>query len=54
VWKQVKQNVGITVKWREQQQKSSLSGFETLQKTKIFGKQIAAAWNDVTAKTIIS
>ena len=53
-WKQVKRNGGITVKWREQQQKSSLSDFETLQKTKIFGEQTAAARNDVTAKTIVS
>jgi len=31
-WKQVKRNVGITVKWREQQQKSLLLGFETAKK----------------------
>ena len=53
-WKQVKRNVGRTVKWREQQQKCSLIGFETLQKTKIFGEQTAAARNDVTAKTFVS
>jgi len=34
--------------------KSSLLGFETLQKTQIFGKQRAAARNDVTAKTIVN
>jgi len=33
------------VKWKEQQQKSSLLDFETLQKTKIFGEQTAAARN---------
>ena len=44
-WKQVKRNVGIMVKWKEQQQKSSLLDFETLQKTKIFGEQTAAARN---------
>jgi len=33
-WKQVKQNVGIMVKWKEQQEKTSLLDFETLQKTK--------------------
>jgi len=49
----VKRNVSRTVKWREQQQKSSLLGFETLQKTKIFD-ETAAARNDVTAKTIVS
>jgi len=37
----VKQNVGRTVKWREQQPKNSLLDFETLQKTKIFVKQTA-------------
>jgi len=41
------------VKWREQQQKCSLFGFETLQKTKIFGEKTAAARNDVTTKTIV-
>jgi len=38
------------VKWKEQQQKSSLLDFETLRKTKIFDEQTAAARNDVTAK----
>jgi len=33
-WKQVKQNISRTVKWREQQQNISLSEFETLQKQK--------------------
>jgi len=41
--KQVKRNVGIMVKWKEQQQKSSLSDFEALQKAKIFDEQTAAA-----------
>jgi len=31
------------VKWKEQQQKSLLLDFETLQKTKTFGEQTAAA-----------
>jgi len=31
-WKQVKQNISRTVKWREQQQNISLLDFETLQK----------------------
>jgi len=39
----MKRNVGKTVKWREQQQKNSLLDLETLQKTKIFGEQTAAA-----------
>jgi len=39
----VKRNVDRTVKWREQQQKYSLLDYETLQKTKIFGEQTAAA-----------
>ena len=42
------------VKWKEQQPKISLLDFETLQKTKIFGEQTAAARNDVTAKTIVN
>jgi len=50
----VKRNVGRMVKWREQQQKNSLLDFETLQKTKIFGKQTAAARTDVIAKKIAS
>jgi len=50
----VKRNVGIMVKRREQQQKSWLLDFETLQKTKIFGEQTVAARNDVTAKKIVS
>jgi len=50
----LKRNVGITAKWREEQQKSSLLGFETLQKTKNFGEQTAAARDGVTAKTIVS
>jgi len=53
-WKQVKRNVGIIVKWKEQQKKSSLLDFETLQKTKIFGEQTAAARNDVTAKKLLA
>jgi len=40
------------VKWKKQRQKSSLLDFETLQKTKIFGEQTAAARNDVTAKKL--
>jgi len=28
-WKQVKRNIGRTVKWREQQTKNSLLDFET-------------------------
>jgi len=42
------------VKWKGQQQKSSLLDFETLQKTKLFGEQSAAARNDVTAKKIVN
>jgi len=38
----------------KQQQKSSLLGFETLQKTNIFGESTAAPRNDATAKTIVS
>jgi len=34
------------VKWKEQQQKSSLLDFETLQKNKIFGEQTAADHSD--------
>jgi len=34
--------------------KNSLLDFETLQKTKIFGEQTAAARNDVIAKKIAS
>jgi len=49
----VKRNISITVKWREQQQKSSLLDFETLQKSKIFGKQTVAARNDVTVKKLL-
>jgi len=33
-WKQVKQNISRTVKWREQQKNISLLDFETLQKQK--------------------
>jgi len=33
-WKQVKQKISRTVKWREQQQNISLLDFETLQKQK--------------------
>jgi len=33
-WKQVKQNISRTVKWREQQQNISSLDFETLQKQK--------------------
>jgi len=33
-WKQVKQNMSRTVKWREQQKNISLSSLETLQKQK--------------------
>jgi len=36
-------HVGIMVRRKEQQQKSSLLDFSTLQKTKIFGEQTAAA-----------
>jgi len=36
VWKQVKQNISRTVKWREQQQNISLLDFETLQNQKFF------------------
>jgi len=42
------------VKWKEQQQKSSLLYFETSQKTKIFGEQTAAARNEVTAKKLLA
>ena len=35
-WKQVKRNVSRTVKWSEQQQKTSVLDFETLQNIKIF------------------
>jgi len=42
------------VRRKEQQQKSSLLDFSTLQKTKIFGEQTAAARNDVTAKKLLA
>jgi len=45
--------IWLKVKLREQQQKSSFLGFETLQKTKIFGEHTAAR-SDVTAETIVS
>ena len=49
----MKRNVGRTVKCREQQPKNSLLDCETLQKTKSFGEQTAAARNDVIAKKLL-
>jgi len=53
-WKQVKRNVGRTVKWREQQQKIFVVRLWSFAKNKnFFGEQTAAARsgrNDVIAK----
>jgi len=45
-----------TVKWREQQQKNSLIGFETakIKNVRPFSEQTVAARNDVTAKKLLA
>jgi len=59
-WKQVRQNISRTVKWKEQQQTISLLDCKTLQKTKIFAylasrpQRPVAARNDVTAERVVS
>ena len=53
-WKQVKRNVGRTVKSREQQQKIFVVTFWNFAKTKLFVEQTAAARNDVIAKKLLA